>query len=149
MYPFLQQEPALAVVGGRWYMPVSHQGLRYSQPGSFRAQFFWPYWFIRCILHCPLTIRIVRRRIGTRSAAQVCMAGAVIQASGGFLAAFFCVGLSTREYEPGDAQPLSFFSEPFVCLVSGQAYICRGIFLTTGSTGSRYHFLLPRLWKRR
>ena len=78
----------LAVVGGRMYMPVSHQGLRYSQPGSFRAQFFWPYWFIRCILHCPLTIRIVRRRIGTRSAAQVCMAGAVIQASGGFLAAF-------------------------------------------------------------
>lgn len=89
LYPFLQQETCCWLWWEEgWYMPVSHQDLRYSQPGSFRAQFFWPYWFIRCILHCPLTIRIVRRRIGTRSAAQVCMAGAVIQASGGFLAAF-------------------------------------------------------------
>ena len=94
---FCSREPA-AGCGGRknGYMPASPQELRNNLYGSFLAHFFWLYWFIRCILHCPLTIHTARRRIGTRSAAQVCMAGAVIQASGGFLAAF-----SVRACPPG------------------------------------------------
>ena len=97
LYRFLQQGTCCWLWWEEeWYMPASPQELRNNLYGSFLAHFFWLYWFIRCILHCPLIIHTARRRIGTRSAAQVCMAGAVIQASGGFLAAF-----SAWAYPPG------------------------------------------------
>ena len=49
---------------------------------------------------------------------------------------FFLYGPVHRESQPGDAQPVSFFSEPSVCLVSGQAYICGGILRLQGLPGT-------------
>ena len=49
---------------------------------------------------------------------------------------FFLYGPVHRESGPGDARSVPFFFEPSVCLVSGQAYICRGILRLQGLPGT-------------
>ena len=48
----------------------------------------------------------------------------------------FLYGPVHRESGPGDARSVPFFFEPSVCLVSGQAYICRGILRLQGLPGT-------------
>lgn len=86
----------LAVVGGRMVYACVSSGIKEQSVWLLPGAFFLAVLIYTLYFALPLIIHTARRRIGTRSAAQVCMAGAVIQASGGFLAAF-----SAWAYPPG------------------------------------------------